>query len=200
MTSPGEPSLPVGRAGHPGPRWEGDGSLGGPLPGAVPEGAAQAAMRGLRSHYAAATDREYASFARRLGAWVVDEAAKTLLWATIVITVTVITGNVPGSPSGDFDLVALAPRFVLSSGYDWLFWMHGWTPGANLLGVRIVRADGEPPGAGRAAARVAGSWLSGAAFFVGYVWMVRSRHRQTWHDSIAGTYVVDVPREDAVAR
>lgn len=186
--------------GHPGPRWQGDGSLGGALPGhdlgATDGAAAHVVLRDLRALYAAEGDRDYAPFLRRLGAWVVDEAAKTLLWATIIIAVTVLTGSVPGAPSSEFDVVALLPRFVLSSGYDWMFWMHGWTPGGNLLGLRIVRADGEPPGAGRAAARVAGSWLSGAVAFIGYVWMLRSPHRQTWHDSIAGTYVINVPRED----
>lgn len=190
MTDRGE-SLPP--AGHPGPRWQGDGSLGGRQPSP-----AEVALQELRERHAVATDRDYASFWRRLGSWLVDEACKTLLWLAIVTVFTILMGDTPQT-SDDLDPLALLPRAVLSLGYDWMFWTEGWTPGARLVGIRIVRADGAPPGPARAAGRVAGSMISGIPFFIGYLWMLRSPRRQTWHDALAGTYVVNVPSEDGRA-
>ncbi len=196
MTDRGEPPP---TAGHPGPRWQGDGSLGGPPP--ARSGDPPQAPGGRDRVASDAGERDYASFWRRAAAWLVDEAlVKTFLWLTIILLVTFITGGVPQSSSEELDVLALLPRLILSVGYDWVFWSQGWTPGATLLGIRIVREDGEPPGATRAAARVGGSAISSLALFIGYLWMLRSPHRQTWHDIFAGTYVVNAPREEPTLR
>ncbi|MEX1022376.1 MAG: RDD family protein [Dehalococcoidia bacterium] len=206
MTTSGAPPP----SGHPGPRWGGDGSLGGgaadtaaaphaprDLDAGAGEGdPAGVALRDVRRRFAVETDRPYAGFWRRFGAWVVDEALKTAFWIAIIVMVVFVTGRAPASTSGtDVSPLALLPRLMLSAGYDWIFWAQGWTPGALVLRIRIVRADGAPPGHGRAAMRVAVSALSSAAFFIGYLWMLRSRRRQTWHDMAAGTYVVMAPDE-----
>ena len=38
------------------------------------------------------------------------------------------------------------------------------------------------------------SLLSIGAFGIGCLWILRDAERQSWHDKIAGTYVVKVPR------
>ena len=201
MPDRGEPSPPSGR---PGLRWGGDGCLDDtptetgrePVDTERIDRAASEALNGAlqpSKRPAAHEGVEYASFLRRSASFVVDEAAKTFIWLIILTFVAVLTGGVPQGNPGD--PLSLLPRIILSLGYDWLFWSQGWTPGANVVGVRIVDAEGGIPGPRRATTRVFGSVLSGMAFFVGYLWMLRSPTRQTWHDRMAGTYVVMRDRE-----
>ena len=139
---------------------------------------------------------EYASFFRRLGAFVLDEVAKTFLYLLILLFVASLTGGLPESASsGEIDPVALLPRLLLSVGYDWIFWSQGWTPGANAMGIRIVRPDGSPPGIGRGGIRALVAIPSSALFFIGYAWMLFTPRKQTWHDLAAGVYVVRVEDE-----
>jgi uncharacterized RDD family membrane protein YckC len=58
-----------------------------------------------------------------------------------------------------------------------------------------VRTDGTPPRAVDALVRGLASLLSFAAIGIGLFWMIQDTGRQTWHDKIAGTYVVKVPRD-----
>ena len=147
------------------------------------------AARGGRS----AVRFEYASFFRRLGAFVIDEVTKTLIYLLILLFVATLTGGLPESASsGEIDPVALLPRLLLSVGYDWIFWSQGWTPGANAMGIRIVRPDGTAPGPVKGAVRALVAIPSSALFFIGYAWMLFSARKQTWHDLAAGVYVVRV--------
>ena len=138
----------------------------------------------------------YAPFWRRCVAFAVDELAKTGIYLGILVIVFAVTGSVPTADAADLDFADIAPRLLLSMGYDWMFWSQGWTPGSSLMGMRIVRADGGAPGPLFAAVRVAGSLVSAMALFVGFVWMLWSPRRQTWHDILARTMVVMVPPKD----
>jgi uncharacterized RDD family membrane protein YckC len=81
--------------------------------------------------------------------------------------------------------------------YGWLFTMQGWTPGQRILRMRMVRADGlTAPGPWWAIVRTLGAFVSEFALFIGYLWMLRDPHRQTWHDKMARTYVVMAREED----
>ena len=69
----------------------------------------------------------------------------------------------------------------------------GQTWGRNLVGVRVV--DGETGGAlgwGKAIGRTLfASFISANICYLGYLWMLWDPKRQTWHDKVAGTYVVE---------
>lgn len=69
----------------------------------------------------------------------------------------------------------------------------GQTIGKALLGVKVVNYKGQTPDVGTAFLRSLSSLLSGATLFAGYLWAFFNGRRQTWHDLIAKTYVVDVP-------
>ncbi|MDA0815739.1 MAG: RDD family protein [Chloroflexi bacterium] len=193
-------------AGSPGPRWSGDGEASRPPQADAPAVVEDSsdASRTLDGNEPTAARRirpapppgfaEYATFWIRAVAWLIDEIAKTFIYFGILVVVSILTGSMPASSSG-MDPVALAPRLLLSMGYDWLFWSQGWTPGALAMGIRIVRDDGSIPGPRAASMRVGGSLLSGASLLIGYVWMLWSPRRQTWHDSISRTFVVIAPRE-----
>ena len=59
------------------------------------------------------------------------------------------------------------------------------------MGLRIVRIDGAAPGVRYGLVRTAGAVLS-RFFFLGYLWSLWDSKTQTWHDKLAGTYVVRV--------
>jgi uncharacterized RDD family membrane protein YckC len=81
-------------------------------------------------------------------------------------------------------------------------WREGASPGKLLMGIRFVRAPvflggqtGEPewPGLGTGLLReVIGKPVSSIFFFLGYLWLLWDREHQTWHDKIAGTYVIKI--------
>ena len=70
----------------------------------------------------------------------------------------------------------------------------GQTWGRKIVGVKVVRvSDGQPPGFWRAFGReLFGNIISGQILYLGYLWMIWDKDRQTWHDKVAGTIVVKV--------
>jgi uncharacterized RDD family membrane protein YckC len=74
--------------------------------------------------------------------------------------------------------------------YFVVLWMlAGQTIGKAIMGLRIVRTDGERINLQRAVIRLAGYWLS-AFLFLGYLWALVDSRRQTFHDKLAGTFVI----------
>jgi uncharacterized RDD family membrane protein YckC len=70
----------------------------------------------------------------------------------------------------------------------------GTTVGGIVLNIKIVRADGRPIDFAVALIRCLASFFSAFALFLGFFWAGWDRERQAWHDKIAGTVVVRVPR------
>jgi uncharacterized RDD family membrane protein YckC len=68
------------------------------------------------------------------------------------------------------------------------------TVGGIICQLRIVRIDGAPLTFADALVRGLASIFSLAVFFIGALWILRDPDSQAWHDKIAGTYVVKVPR------
>jgi uncharacterized RDD family membrane protein YckC len=91
-------------------------------------------------------------------------------------------------PGGHLFLVALA-------GYGALMWkLKGTTVGGIVCNLRVVRTDGRDIEWETAIVRALGCFLSLIPAGLGFIWMVFDNNRQTWHDKIAGTVVVRVPR------
>jgi uncharacterized RDD family membrane protein YckC len=72
----------------------------------------------------------------------------------------------------------------------------GWSPGKFVLGLRVVRWDGRPPGIGRALSRslvfsVAQGIFGCLYWGVGLFSMMQSRGHRQPADFVAGTYVID---------
>lgn len=134
--------------------------------------------------------RPYASFARRGGGWIIDALIKIVLLEIAFAVTGLATVADPFAPQ-----VLLTGQLV-SRGYDWLFWSHGWTPGARILGMRIVLEDGRPPGYGPGFIRTMGAVPSEVALAIGYLWMLWDGKRQTWHDKMSGTYVILAPEDE----
>ena len=103
----------------------------------------------------------------------------------------------------DVTLVMLVLAFIDRGNY-WFsallayhigFWtFKGTTVGGIICNLRVVRSDGAPLQFVDALIRGLASVFSLAVFGLGGLWILRDPERQAWHDIIAGTLVVTVPR------
>ena len=73
---------------------------------------------------------------------------------------------------------------------------QGLTPGKKLLGLQVIRAQtGQYPGFGFMFLReIVGRILSALFGGLGYLWALFDKNAQAWHDKLAETVVVQVPR------
>lgn len=84
---------------------------------------------------------------------------------------------------------------VLLATYGALMWKYrGTTVGGIVFGLKVVRLDDRPVDWPTAIVRALASFLSLFAAGLGFLWIVWDAERQAWHDKIAGTVVVRVPR------
>lgn len=137
--------------------------------------------------------RAYASFWGRAGAQIVDTiilaAGSFVLGAILATLVYGIYADVDESTLiAVLDLIG----YPLYFGVVWWYFATGWSPGRALVGIRIVDEQGGRPGARRGIGRLLMSFISTLIVGVGYLAMLWSPTKQTWHDGAAGTYVVRV--------
>ena len=80
--------------------------------------------------------------------------------------------------------------------YHVAFWAwKGTTLGGIICSLRVIRTHGAELRGGDAVVRGLASVFSLAALGIGCLWMLQDRESQMWHDKIAGTLVVKVPRD-----
>ncbi len=172
----------------PGLRWSGDGALAPkPAPALVFELPAPRRDRGL------AEGVVLASVWRRLAAWFIDRGLKTLVF---LIVIKLSGQEIPDSVLNTPGLVFASA--LLNAGYEFVFGIHGVTPGGHLLHLRITAINGAEPGARRSLARASAASLNEVFLFAGSFLALIDRRRQTIHDKIAGTIVINVPVVPAV--
>ena len=70
----------------------------------------------------------------------------------------------------------------------------GTTIGGIICGLKVVRLDDRPLDWGVAAVRALGGFLSLAVAGIGFIWVSFDDEKQSWHDKIAGTTIVKVPK------
>jgi uncharacterized RDD family membrane protein YckC len=90
--------------------------------------------------------------------------------------------------SSDLELIVLAV-------YGALMWkLRGSTVGGIVFHLQVVRVDGRPVDWETAIVRALGCFLSLVVAGLGFFWIAFDSGKQAWHDKIAGTAVVRVPR------
>jgi len=119
-----------------------------------------------------------ATFWQRMGAGFLD-----------VVLVSILGGLVGGPPQGF--LVALA---YFAAMWTW----KGTTIGGIVLGLKVVRMDGQPVTFLVALVRALAAAFSIIVMFLGFLWIGWDKEKQGWHDKIAGTVVLHVPRAMAL--
>ncbi|MGA2863154.1 MAG: RDD family protein [Verrucomicrobiota bacterium] len=103
------------------------------------------------------------------------------------------------------DSVLLLIADALVHGWPWGFlvalayfagmWAwKGTTIGGIVLGLKVVRLDGQPLPFTVALVRALAAAFSIIVLFLGFLWIAWDAEKQGWHDRIAGTVVVRLPR------
>jgi uncharacterized RDD family membrane protein YckC len=79
--------------------------------------------------------------------------------------------------------------------YGAVMWkLRGSTVGGIVFDLKVVRLDGRPVDWETAIVRALGCFLSLAVAGLGFIWIAFDGANQAWHDKIAGTVVVRVPK------
>ncbi len=88
------------------------------------------------------------------------------------------------------------PAFLLLwAAYHVAMWTwKGTTIGGIVMGIKAVRLNGAPLNFSVALVRSLSSFFSALVLFLGFFWAGWDRDKQSWHDKIAGTLVVRVPK------
>ncbi len=90
--------------------------------------------------------------------------------------------------SHDLELIVLAI-------YGALMWkLRGTTVGGLVFHLQVIRVDGRPIDWETAIVRALACFLSMVVVGLGFFWIAFDSGKQGWHDKIAGTAVVRVPR------
>ncbi len=134
----------------------------------------------------------YAGFASRAVALIIDLAIDALLLTIISVTIRLLQEAVRYSEITVALLSWLQITMSLSllAGYFIFGWMlAGQTVGMALMGVRVVRTNGQFVTLWVAVRRLVGMLLS-SILFLGYLWVLIDDRRQGLHDKLAGTYVI----------
>lgn len=88
--------------------------------------------------------------------------------------------------------IVFVPLFAI---YCFTLWaMKGTTIGGIICGLKVVRLDDRPMDWKVAMVRCLASFLSLVVAGFGFIWVAFDEERQSWHDKIAGTTIVRVPK------
>ena len=143
-------------------------------PSAAAAASPQAATTPIPSNVPEALSERRANFWERMGAGFLD---------------FVVVGILGG-------LTHLAPLgFLIALAYFAAMWTwKGTTVGGAVLGLKVVRLDAQPVTFLVSLVRALAGAFSIVVLFLGFLWIAFDREKQGWHDKIAGTVVVRLPR------
>jgi uncharacterized RDD family membrane protein YckC len=129
-----------------------------------------------------AIDDQRAGFWIRLAAAIIDGIIIAVPVLFLEIAVSGLVGQLVGA------LVGLAYYIYLEGPGG-----NGQTIGKRATGIRVISSvTGGPISYGAATGRYFARILSTIPLFLGYFWMLWDPQKQTWHDKLAGSYVVRV--------
>jgi uncharacterized RDD family membrane protein YckC len=87
----------------------------------------------------------------------------------------------------------IAPVVALAY-FSGLWAWRGTTIGGIVVGLKVVRADGKPLTFPVTLVRSLAAAFSIVVLFLGYLWIAWDPEKQGWHDKIAGTMVLRLPK------
>jgi uncharacterized RDD family membrane protein YckC len=126
-----------------------------------------------------------ANFGQRLVAFLID-----------IVIIVVVLGIVVGIAAAIDDTLAVIAYLlaIVGSAVYYAYFEgspSGQTPGKKALRIRVVDfSTGGPLGFGRGLIRWVARIPSQFVCYLGYLWMLWDREKQTWHDKLANTVVV----------
>ncbi len=147
---------------------------------AAPSSAGQAGIPPVPPQTPPAPAPEQLSTLPRVGFW-------TRFAATLIDMIAL------GIAVGILDIGDYFP--VIATTYFIALWaLRGTTLGGVVMGIKIVRLDDKPVDWAVTVVRSLGAFLSLFIVGLGFVWVGWDPQRQSWHDKIAGTTIVKMPK------
>lgn len=136
--------------------------------------------------------RPAAGLFRRLAAGTYDLVLVIALWVLVTLLIIVARGGQP-VPVGN--LLYQGLLLVLGSAFFAGFWYWGGqTLGMRAWRMQVRQLDGSPLTARQSAVRLAALLLALAPAGIGLLWMLVDRDHLPWHDRLAGTRVIVLPK------
>jgi len=141
----------------------------------------------------------YANWLYRVGAYLIDQVV-LLLPGYILYAMGSATVDPQGTPSGTgFVLYLLGFAYILALVIWNLFLRQGrtgWSLGKQALGIRLLgEQSGQPIGGGSAFLRQLCHILDALPCYIGFLWPIWDRKRQTFADKIMSTIVIHQRKE-----
>jgi len=102
-----------------------------------------------------------------------------------------------GFLAGFIGAITHKPGFTFLVALIYFAGMWTWkatTVGGVVLGLKVVRQDGYPVTLLVCIVRALAAAFAIVIFFLGFLWIVFDREHQGWHDKIAGTVVIKLPK------
>jgi uncharacterized RDD family membrane protein YckC len=138
-------------------------------------------------------DYPSASLRRRIAALCYDALLIGSILMLVTLAIIALRGGQPVAPGNLLYQTALV-------GATGAFFIGFWVFGGQTLGMRAWRLRVQPASGGTlnwrtGLIRFAAGILSIAAFGLGFIWQLADSQHLTWHDRIAGTRVVVLPKK-----
>lgn len=125
----------------------------------------------------------------KAGFWIRFGAA--LIDGILIGVISIVLGVVLGSAGQVIGLLAGIAYYIYLEGPGG----DGQTLGKKAANIKVVSSTtGGTIGYGQATARYFGRILSSIPILLGYFWMLWDPQKQTWHDKLAGSFVVPADR------
>ncbi|MFW5692211.1 MAG: RDD family protein [Chloroflexota bacterium] len=137
------------------------------------------------SEYQETRTYELASYTERIIALIID----SLIVGAI--------GGALGAGGGSWFLGGSLIGFLIGAGYQWYFLtrQNGQTFGKMVMNIQVIKTDGTPISDAEAIFRYIGYLINTPLLMIGWLWAFVDDKRQGFHDKLANTYVIKVPRE-----
>ncbi|HMG35750.1 MAG TPA: RDD family protein [Blastocatellia bacterium] len=134
---------------------------------------------------------EQAGFGLRYGAWMFDFLITLIAMLVFTFAITALSHRSVVGSNKDLIFVTGLTLLMFLLNFVVLAGTGGQSAGMRILGIYIMRVDGQPFSMKHAAIRhLIGYPLSTVLFFLGFLWMLWDPRQQAWHDKLAGTIVV----------
>lgn len=141
---------------------------------------------------------QYAAPIKRFAAQVIDSIVLTAAFVPVNLIISAITiAAMQGKDPEQIQIVANLLYFAIALPAGWLYYAlmesspKSATVGKMALGLMVLDTDGYPITFGQASGRYFGKFLSALPCYAGFIAAFFNEKKQTWHDSMANTVVVD---------
>lgn len=142
---------------------------------------------------------KFAGFLTRFFALLIDNIAMFILATLVSLLIGALTGAAAAGGliaviTGALGAILGVIFFLFQFFYFGFFWSrNGQSIGMKMLNIKVVRRQtGAPLSFFIAGLRGSvGYWISGLVFGLGFIWAAFDGNKETWHDKIFGTWVVN---------